>query len=219
MNPEAAAGRDQISVLLLGTWAAVAVDENPVRLPGATFWRASFDLRVLHALAIRVQASWLLVGEGIDEEALLRAGPAFKQLAPGVRHALLGPADDVDRCEAWLRRGAMVYYPTTAPAQQVIDALSAALTLNALVIDVCFQQVDLVRRLQLFKSLSDAGGSLSARELDVLRLIRRGLSNAAIASALSVTENTIQHHISHIYRKLGMVSRTQAIEQARIIGL
>lgn len=219
MDAEAATGHDQLSVILLGRWAATPEQESPLQLPGATLWRAPLDLHALHDLAIRVAASWLLVGEGIDDEVLLKAGSAFKQLMPAVRHAYLGPADDVDRCEAWLRRGASVYFAMPAPVQRVIGALAASVALNALVIDECFQAADIFRRTQTIGGLPGVGASLSARESDVLRLIRRGLSNAEIANALSITENTVQHHISRLYRKLGATSRTQAIEKARALGL
>ncbi len=51
---------------------------------------------------------------------------------------------------------------------------------------------------------------LSERELEVLRLIARGLSNQAIADALTVGEATVRSHVSSILRKLQLASRTQA---------
>jgi two-component system, NarL family, response regulator DegU len=51
---------------------------------------------------------------------------------------------------------------------------------------------------------------LTAREVEVLRLIARGLDNTAIAQQLCLTKRTVQNHISNIYGKLGVVCRTEA---------
>jgi LuxR family transcriptional regulator, maltose regulon positive regulatory protein len=60
---------------------------------------------------------------------------------------------------------------------------------------------------------------LSARELEVLQLVARGLSNAEIAARLILTTSTVKTHINHIFGKLGVQSRTQAIARARDLGL
>jgi DNA-binding NarL/FixJ family response regulator len=60
---------------------------------------------------------------------------------------------------------------------------------------------------------------LTARELDVLRLIAAGRSNREIAVALSVTDQTVKSHVSHILGKLGMRSRTQVALYAIQAGL
>jgi LuxR family maltose regulon positive regulatory protein len=60
---------------------------------------------------------------------------------------------------------------------------------------------------------------LTPRELEVLRLICGGLSNREIADALTVTLNTVKKHSSHIYGKLGVRSRAQAIVRAQEAGL
>jgi len=60
---------------------------------------------------------------------------------------------------------------------------------------------------------------LSARELEVLRLVDEGLSNQQIALRLSVAQSTIKTHINNIYSKLEVQSRVQAIRRARELGL
>ena len=56
---------------------------------------------------------------------------------------------------------------------------------------------------------------LTAREVEVLQLLGRGLSNAEIAQSLSVSERTVRTHIGHILDKLHLASRTQAALHAQ----
>ena len=63
------------------------------------------------------------------------------------------------------------------------------------------------------------GGKLSQREAEILRLLGQGLSNGDIAKALFISTNTTQWHLSHLYQKLGVKSRTQAAARARELGL
>jgi LuxR family maltose regulon positive regulatory protein len=60
---------------------------------------------------------------------------------------------------------------------------------------------------------------LTPREREVLHLICTGLANREIAERLTVTLNTVKKHSSHIYGKLGVSSRAQAIVRARELGL
>ncbi len=60
---------------------------------------------------------------------------------------------------------------------------------------------------------------LSERELEVLGLIADGYSNGQIAERLYIAQGTVKRHITNLYGKLAVQSRTQAIAKARIIGL
>jgi ATP/maltotriose-dependent transcriptional regulator MalT len=62
-------------------------------------------------------------------------------------------------------------------------------------------------------------GPLSDRELDVLRLIADGLSNAEIAERLYLAIGTVKVHIKHIFDKLDVKSRTEAVKRARELGI
>ena len=60
---------------------------------------------------------------------------------------------------------------------------------------------------------------LSEREREVLRLVAAGLSNRAIADELVLATGTVKKHINNIFTKLNVRSRTQAVAQARELGL
>jgi LuxR family maltose regulon positive regulatory protein len=60
---------------------------------------------------------------------------------------------------------------------------------------------------------------LSAREIEILRLIANGQSNQAIADTLVIALSTVKRHINNIYGKLAVQSRTQALLRARELQL
>jgi len=65
----------------------------------------------------------------------------------------------------------------------------------------------------------ESGERLSERELEVLRLMARGASNQTIADHLVITVGTVKSHINHILGKLEARNRTEAVAQARALGL
>lgn len=60
---------------------------------------------------------------------------------------------------------------------------------------------------------------LTPREIELLELMVKGLSNKEIAQAISLSENTVKYHVKHILHKLGAQNRTEAAVQALKIGL
>jgi LuxR family maltose regulon positive regulatory protein len=60
---------------------------------------------------------------------------------------------------------------------------------------------------------------VTTRELEVLRLLAAGASNAELARELVVEQSTVKTHLIHLYGKLGVHSRTQAVARARALQL
>jgi DNA-binding NarL/FixJ family response regulator len=114
---------------------------------------------------------------------------------------------ETERVHAALEAGASGYLLKDADVDEVAVAVRAAhrgeLQLDAAV----------ARRLTASlrpAATDDGAGSLTARELDVLRLLGEGYANKAIAAELGITERTTRTHVSSILSKLGLSSRTQA---------
>lgn len=71
-------------------------------------------------------------------------------------------------------------------------------------------------------SMSRAGSSqpiIHPRELDVLRLVAKGMGNREIAHILSISERTVQAHLMNVFAKLGVRTRTAAVMQCVAAGI
>jgi DNA-binding NarL/FixJ family response regulator len=113
-----------------------------------------------------------------------------------------------------LRAGASGFLLKDAPTQEVIDAVFAVAGGDAVLSPAVTRQLldQVGRRLPAAVS-RDAGplDTLTDRELEVLRLLAAGLSNAEIAAALVVSEATVKSHVSRLLNKLGLRDRVQAV--------
>lgn len=127
--------------------------------------------------------------------------------APGVRVLILSAYDDEDYVLAALQAGAAGYLLKTAPGREVAAAVRAAHRGETVLAPA------LARKLaQYWQRASRPGSSpLSPRELAVLRLLARGLSNKDIALALGISLRTVEGHLGNVFAKLGVTSRTEAV--------
>jgi DNA-binding NarL/FixJ family response regulator/class 3 adenylate cyclase len=120
-----------------------------------------------------------------------------------------------------LRIGASGFLLKDAPADRLLDAVRVAAAGDALLAP------SVTRRLieQFARSGRPEPGvvpaklsELTARELEVLKLVARGLSNAEIAAELVLGENTVKTHVAHMLGKLGLRDRVQAVVVAYETG-
>ncbi len=121
-----------------------------------------------------------------------------------------------------LRLGASGFLLKDAPADRLLDAIRVAAAGEALLAPAITRR--LVERFTAAARPDDTAApqrlaDLTARELEVLRLIARGRSNAEIASELVLGENTIKTHVSRVFSKLGLRDRAQAVVVAYETGL
>jgi DNA-binding NarL/FixJ family response regulator len=108
---------------------------------------------------------------------------------------------------AALEAGASAFVAKDAPSDEVVAAAR-----HALVSPRSFTAADLAGAMR--RKMTPAGPQLTAREAEVLSLLARGFSVAAIARSIFVSDSTAKTHISKIYEKLGAANRAQAIMNA-----
>jgi DNA-binding NarL/FixJ family response regulator len=121
-----------------------------------------------------------------------------------------------------LRLGASGFLLKDAPSDRLLDAIRVAAAGDALLAPTITRR--LVERFAVVARPVDAApperlADLTARELEVLRLIARGHSNAEIARELVLGENTIKTHVGRVFAKLGLRDRAQAVVLAYESGL
>jgi DNA-binding NarL/FixJ family response regulator len=145
----------------------------------------------------------------------LAATEHLMKLPDGPRVVVLTTFDQNEYVVRALRAGAYGFLLKDAPASRLVSAVRAAANGDALI------EPSITRRLveQFAAGLPPAGTSgipramtgLTERELEVLRLIARGLSNAEIAAEITVAETTVKTHVARILAKLGVRDRVQAV--------
>jgi DNA-binding NarL/FixJ family response regulator len=111
-----------------------------------------------------------------------------------------------------LRAGASGFLLKDAPQDQLISAIRVIATGGSLFAPSVTRRLieEFARRAEPTAAPPELE-SLTSRELEVLRFIARGLTNAEIATALVVSEHTVKTHVTHIFQKLGLRDRAQAV--------
>jgi DNA-binding NarL/FixJ family response regulator len=111
-----------------------------------------------------------------------------------------------------LRAGASGFLLKDAPEDQLVAAIRVAAEGGSMFApSVTRTLIAEFSRRRPAGELAEKTAELTPRELEVLRLVAAGLSNADIAEALVVSEHTAKTHIAHILGKLGLRGRTQAV--------
>jgi DNA-binding NarL/FixJ family response regulator len=120
-----------------------------------------------------------------------------------------------------MKAGASGFLLKNAPPAQLVAAVRATAAGEAQLAPAIVQRMveEFVRRPAPGRTRPGALDELTARELDVLKLLARGLSNAEIAAALFVSEATVRTHVSRVLAKLELRDRTQAVVLAYESGL
>jgi DNA-binding NarL/FixJ family response regulator len=138
---------------------------------------------------------------------------------PNVGVVVLTMFEDDDSVFSAMRVGARGYVLKGADPSEILKVLRAVAGGEA------HFGPEIARRLVNFFSIpapaspEEALPELTARERDILGLIAQGHSNAIIAARLFVSPNTVRNHITHIFAKLQVADRAQAIVRARKAGL
>ncbi|HEY7064070.1 MAG TPA: response regulator transcription factor [Chloroflexota bacterium] len=200
----------------------VVVDDHPVVRQGLTSM-------------LRWEPELELVGEAADGEAAVRlileqrpdvvlldlrlpglsGVEVMRQVrprAPGVRFLVLTTYDTETYIAPALAAGARGYLLKDATIDELMQGVRSVMAGKpALEPGVAARLLD--------RMAEGDGGELSERELEVLRLLVGGASNKGIAQQLTLSENTVKAHISHIFNKLAVQSRTEAVTVALQRGL
>jgi DNA-binding NarL/FixJ family response regulator len=141
-----------------------------------------------------------------------RAKKALKQLrklSPPPKVVLVAMFDDPSYVQEFLKLGVSAYLLKSSSIEQLIGAIRAA------TLDPTGENVIVgIPRGTLAQVKDGSGGVLSAREMEILLLVARGLSNHQIALRISLSASTVKRHLSNAYEKMNVHSRGAATRKA-----
>jgi len=145
----------------------------------------------------------------------IEATKEIKKRCPSVTVLILSAYDDDQFVFALLEAGAAGYLLKSVRSREVIDAVRAVYSGESVLHPAVAKKV-----LNRFMTgggrtrPARSGEILSDREKEILKLATRGLSNADIAEELCLSIRTVQGHLGHIFNKLQVSSRTEAVVRA-----
>lgn len=178
------------------------------------------------AAADRAGSSWLRIKLRVLQSLAL-AGAGRLQPAHAVLQRALALGAPESYVQVYLEEGPQLGALLTSLVQSAAadgeGAAHAQALLQALTPDI--PSLDLSPTLVLPERASTVEAAtalpepISARELDVLKLMAEGQSNTEIAATLVIAVSTVKSHVNSIFGKLGVATRTQAIARARRLGL
>jgi len=207
----------------------IADDQAMVRSGLRMILESESDLEVIdeaengrHAVRVakRERPDVVLMDVRMPEMDGLEATRQISSEAPGVRVIVLTTFDIDEYVYGALRAGASGFLLKDAPADDLIAAIRIVASGDALLAPSVTRRI-----IEHFAAGPDPGRTvegldeLTEREVEVLRLVARGMSNTEIAGDLFVSEATVKTHVSHILTKLAVRDRVQAVVVAYESGL
>jgi DNA-binding NarL/FixJ family response regulator len=158
----------------------------------------------------------LLLDLGLPDLDGIQITRALKSKGVKIEILIFTIFEEEERVLEAVRAGASGYLLKGTPADRIIEAIGEVHRGGSVI------QPQLARRLlRHFQAQGDDGDlpQLTPRETEILQLIAKGLSNRAAAEALTLSRATIRTHLEHIYAKLDVSNRTEAVTEAIRRGL
>ncbi|MCZ2819713.1 response regulator transcription factor [Modestobacter sp. VKM Ac-2977] len=141
-------------------------------------------------------------------QSVLTSLVEIRSASPSTRIVVLTMHENTPLARQLLLRGASAYLIKTIGHHELVAAIRAATDREQDLITLS------VSRGGLAGLTSQGGPMLSEREVEVLALVGKARSNAAIATELRISEGTVKRHLSNINAKLGSTSRLDAVRRA-----
>jgi DNA-binding NarL/FixJ family response regulator len=178
------------------------------------------DGREAVRLARELQPDVVLMDVRMPEVDGIEATRRLRQAGVDARVLVLTTFDLDEYVYGAMRAGASGFLLKDAPREQLVTAVRTigrgeALLAPAVTKRLIERFVDRPAPVEAVPALAE----LSSRELEVLRLVARGLSNAEIAAELTIGEATVKTHVARVLRKLDLRDRVQAVVLAYETGV
>ena len=199
------------------------VDDHPMVRRGLTeLFDGEQDIHVVAAVGDGEAAIAAAVGEQLDVVLMDISMPGLSGIEatrrllaarPQTRVVMLTSFADQRSVTESLDCGAIGYLLKEADSDELLRGVRAAAAGDSPLSPRAAREVVGARQERR------PGEELTARELDVLRLVGKGLANKQVAARLSISEKTVKAHLTNVFQRIGVADRTQAAIWAERHGL
>ncbi len=212
---------------MIGSIRILVVDDHPVLRDGLVAilsTQAGFEVvgeaetgREAVLLAAELQPDIVIMDLEMPGMDGVEALKQMRDRDPDVHVIVFTAYDTDDRIVAALQAGAQGYLLKGAPRDQIFEAIRVVNAGDSLLQPVVASK--LLTRMR--RGANDPGttGSVTPRELEVIRLLARGFQNKEIAAELGIAQRTAKFHVGSILAKLGAGNRTEAVTIAAKRGM
>jgi DNA-binding NarL/FixJ family response regulator len=164
------------------------------------------------ALALERHPDVVVMDIAMPRLSGLEATQRIAAECPGCRVLALTAHEEEHHIIQMLQAGAVGYLPKTVGLDDLLAAIRAAARGESVLPPAVAAVV--VRHVAGGELAEEPSRPLTDRELEVLELAARGLTNYDIAQRLYISVRTVEAHLTHVYGKLGVGSRTEAVVHA-----
>jgi DNA-binding NarL/FixJ family response regulator len=180
--------------------------------PEVTVLEAGNLRAALDKLALEWPVDLLLLDLQMPGMGEIEGFLSIRRAYPALPVVIVSGVNDPQIIRTLLDGGARGYIPKFTGSEQLMDALRRVLNGKVYVPDA------------VFLPPSQAAGNnesapLTSRQLQILPLLAEGMPNKRIADVLGLTEGTVKQHLKDLFRRLNANNRTQAVREARRLGL
>jgi len=207
----------KIRILLADDHAVVreGTKELLEREPDLEVIAEASDGREAVQLAIRERPDVVVMDFSMPELNGIQATRQIKAVAPGIAVLVLTAYDSDQYIIGFLEAGAAGYLLKDVHIDEVIKAVRAVHAGESVLHPAVARRV--IDRFVLppeKRAVVDVVDQLTEREMEVLRLAAKGMSNREIAASLVISVRTVQTHLNNVFNKIGVGSRTEAVIHA-----
>ena len=168
-------------------------------------------------LAERLKPDVLVLDLRLPKVTGIEVARQIRTCAPDTRILVLSAYDDDDYVFAAMDAGASGYLLKTAHGDEVVSAIHS-IARGEVVLQSAIASKFLRNRGNVRANGDSYEERLTEREMEILRLAGLGLRNKEIAERLHLSQRTVEGHLSHVFTKLNLGSRTEAVLHAAARG-
>ncbi len=133
----------------------------------------------------------------------------IRQRFPELPIAVVSASDDINTISEVIKFGANAFIPKTTSTQDMVIAIRQVLDGHKWLPEGIQEQINAVDDDTV--AIAQKVSELTPKQFQVLRLVKTGMSNKQISDTLNVTEATVKAHVSMLFKRLGVKSRTQIL--------